>query len=108
MGSKKAPSAPSAGPAPTEPVKKPDTPCEKDKCKPEDYDKQLSATSYAKYFRKYKKDGTEYTAAELPALALRGKIYVPVKSGGKVTVEIKFKTSKVDATVTDDDVTAAK
>jgi hypothetical protein len=108
MGSKKTPSSPSSNKGDSKPPKEAKKECPECKCKPEDYDKALSATSYAKYFRKYKADGTEYTAAALPALALRGKLYVPMKSGGKVRVELKMKAEKGNGTVLDDDVKNAK
>jgi len=108
MGSKKTPSSPSSKKSDSKSTKETKEECPLCKCKPEDYDKALSSTSYAKYFRKYKADGTEYSAAALPALALRGKLYVPLKSGGKVKVELKMKAEKGAGTVTDDDVKSAK
>ena len=107
MGSKSSPSSPSSGKGSSEPVKKTETTCPKDKCAPEDYEKALSASSYARYYRKYKKSGDEYSAGALPALALRGKLYVPLKSGGKIKVELKLKAEKLSG-VTDADVTSAK
>ena len=63
------------------------------KCQYNDYEKDISiSSSYGRYCRKYKPDGTEYSTSELPMLKLRAKIYVPMKTGGKITVEIKFKT----------------
>ena len=107
MGSKKAPDSPSAGKGATDPVKQPKKECPEEKCKPQDFEKKLNATSYAKYFRKYKANGDEYSASALPALALRGKLTVPLKSGGKIKVELKLKAKK-EANVTDADVEAAK
>ena len=107
MGSKKAPASPSSGKGASDPVKEPKKECPEEKCKPKDYDKKLNATSYAKYFRKYKEDGTEYSASQLPALKLRGKLTVPLKSGGKIKVELKLKAVKGSG-VTDADVEAAK
>lgn len=107
MGSKKAPPAPSSGAGASDPVSEPKKECPQKKCKPKDFEKKLNETSYAKYFRKYKADGTEYRASQLPALKLRGKLKVPLKSGGKITVELKLKAKK-GSNVTDADVEAAK
>lgn len=107
MGSSKPPSPPASGRNATEPTKPATAKCEEDKCKADDYSTVPSAASYARYFRKYKNDGTEYSEAELPALKLRGKIAVPLKSGGKILIEIKFKTVK-HADVSDADVASAK
>jgi hypothetical protein len=52
-----------------------------------DYTKQINQPSYARYFRKYKADGTEYTSLP-PKFA--GKIYVPL-TGNTITVELRFK-----------------
>ena len=57
-----------------------------------DHETEISiSSSYARYCRKYKPDGTKYTTAELPTLKMRAKIYAPIKTGTKITVEVRFK-----------------
>src|ERR1044072_8353588 len=109
MGGRSTPNSPSSDPNCTDPVNKTKTECKDEKkCWVDDYEKEISITSsYGRYCHKYKPDGTEYTTAELPTLKFRGKIYAPVKTGNKITAEIRFKTEKAGA-ATDADVTAAK
>ena len=87
------------------------SPCDRIKdptCWSADYSKEIVITSsYGRYCHKYKPDGTEYTTAELPVLKFRGKIYVPAKTGTKITVEVRFKV-EAQTGVTDADVTDAK
>jgi type VI secretion system secreted protein VgrG len=109
MGARSTPSSPSSDAGCTDPVDKTKTGCADDKkCWVDDYDKEISITSsYGRYCHKYKPDGTEYATADLPVLKFRGKIYAPVKTGNKITVEVRFKTQKAGA-ATDADVTTAK
>jgi hypothetical protein len=73
-------------------------------CWTDDYDKEIDRPSYRNYFRKYQADGTEYTSMP-PKFA--GKIYVPLKTGGNITVEVRFKQQALHG-VSADDVTAAR
>jgi hypothetical protein len=73
-------------------------------CWTDDYETEIDKPSYIRYFRKYKADGTEYTSMP-PKFA--AKLYVPLKTGSKITVEVKFKQEAMSG-VTADDITAAK
>jgi outer membrane protein OmpA-like peptidoglycan-associated protein len=75
-------------------------------CWPADYEKRISGNSYGRYFRKWQQDGVEYGALEM-AINFRWRLYVPMKTGGTVTVEVKFKAHGLKG-VTDDEVTHAK
>ncbi len=72
-------------------------------CWKDDYEKSIAVNSYGRYFRKYKSDGTEYSYN----FQKKYKILVPVKTGSKITVEIRFK-SEIQTGVTDADANAAK
>lgn len=93
------PSSPSAGPRASEPVAGKTAPC----CWCDDYTKEISTESYGRYFRKYKGDGSEYNYS----FQRKWKLLAPVKTGGKITVEVRFKAA-AQTGVTADDVTAAK
>lgn len=73
------------------------------KCWTDDYDKKISVNSYGRYFKKYKADGTEYSYT----FNKNYKILAPVKTGSKITVEVRFK-DEVQTGVTAADATAAK
>jgi len=75
----------------------------KKKCWIEDYEKEISTASYGRYSRPYKKDGTPHGYSD----KVQYKIYVPAKTGGAITVEIKFKV-EAQAGTSSVDVTAAK
>lgn len=108
MGARSTPESPSKDKGCTDPVNKTKDECKDDKkCWVDDYEKEILQQSYGRYCHKYKPDGTEYAVADLPVLKFRGKIYAPVKTGDKITVEVRFKTAKAGA-ATDADVTAAK
>jgi len=77
-------------------------PCPK-KCWPDDYEKRISVNSFGRYFKKYKGDGTEYTYS----FPKTYKIIAPVKSGNKVTVEVRFK-AEPDTGIPDADAASAK
>lgn len=83
--------------------------CPEKKCWPDDYEKKITVKSYGRYFRKYKKakkffaKETEYTY--VPPM-LSGKIYVPVKTGGEIKVEVRLKV-KAEAKVAAADATNA-
>jgi type VI secretion system secreted protein VgrG len=78
---------------------KPDT----KKCWIEDYEKEISINSNGRYFKKYKNDGSEYSF-NFPK---KYKILVPVKSGNKLTIEVRFKPV-AQTGVTEESVGAAK
>ncbi len=63
-------------------------PCDNKKCIPDDYDKEISLNTFGTYFKKYKADGTTEISLNTP---VQYKIYVPLKSGTEVTVEVRFK-----------------
>jgi len=73
-------------------------------CWSKDYDTEVDHPSYGRYFRKYRAAGTEY--ASLPP-KFAGKLYAPLKTGDKITVEIRFKP-EAQANVTSADVDSAK
>lgn len=72
-------------------------------CWSDDYEKDISVNSYGRYFKKYKADGTEYSYN----FSKKYKILVPVKTGNKITVEVKF-LAKPQTGVSVADATAAK
>ena len=74
------------------------------KCWPKDYVKNVNVNGNARYFKKYKADGTKYS--NMPPKFV-GKIYVPVKTGHIITVEVKFKAQALGA-VAEADLTSAK
>jgi len=104
-------SAPEIARASVEPTPKeqPATPAvipEKDskkKCWIEDYEKEISTASYGRYSQPFKANGTPHAYTD----KVQYKIYVPAKTGGAITVEIKFKVEAQGGTSTVD-VTAAK
>jgi hypothetical protein len=73
------------------------------RCWLDDYEKDISVTSYGRYYRSYKADGTENSFND----PVTYKIVVPVKTGTKISAIARFKPEK-QADVTDADVTAAK
>jgi type VI secretion system secreted protein VgrG len=85
MGSRNPPKSPASGDCPTTPVDGTKADCPK--CWNDDYEKALSIESYGRYFRAYKGDGTEHSYS----FPKNYKILVPLKSGPKVTVEVRFK-----------------
>lgn len=87
MGSKQAPSSPSSKTGDAKPAKKSTCDCPLEKCWSEDAEKSISVNSYGRYFKKYKNDGSEYSYN----FTKKYKLKAPVKSGNKVTVEVKFK-----------------
>ena len=83
------------------------SPCEAltdQSCWANDYEKEISQPSYGRYFRKYKAAGPDTPPFHPNS---RGKIYAPVKTGSKITVEVRFKQEAL-ASVTAADVDAAK
>lgn len=76
-------------------------------CWQNDYDTPLNVDSNSKYFRKYKAGGAEYAPGDLPALSLKGQLYVPLKSGPAIKLEVAFKAVK-EGGVTDADLNDAK
>jgi hypothetical protein len=72
-------------------------------CWTDDFEKNISVNSYGRYFKKYKADGTEYSYN----FTKKYKILAPIKTGNKITVEVRFK-SDVQTGVSADDATAAK
>lgn len=60
------------------------------RCWTDDYEKEISVNSYGRYFRKYKADTTEYSF-NFPK---KYKILVPVKTGSKITVKVRFKSER--------------
>ncbi len=104
MGARTTPDSPSADPNCNDPVKKTKTDCKDEKkCWVDDYEKKISIESYSRYFKQYKPDGT-LMSYSFPKTY---KILAPVKTGDKITVEVRFKVEK-QASVTDADVTTAK
>ncbi len=96
--------------------KKPTPPCSGDggkpaggtiapcpKCWTDDHEKKISVNSYGRYFKKYKPDGTELNFS----FAKNYKILAPIKTGNKITVEVRFK-EEAQTGVSAADVTAAK
>lgn len=73
------------------------------KCWPDDYEKDISITTYGRYYRQYKPDGTEVNHT----FSSQFKLIAPVKTGSNVIVQVKFKPEKQTG-VTDDDVASAK
>ena len=74
------------------------------KCWTDDYEQDVSGNAFGRYFKKIKKDGTEYGSMP-PQYA--EKIYAPVKTGDKITVEVRFKAEALTG-VAAADVTSAK
>ncbi len=74
-----------------------------DKCWPDDYEKAISVNSYGRYFKKYKADGTKYSYSFPKSY----KVLAPVKSGSKITVEVRFK-DEADSDVSAADAASAK
>jgi hypothetical protein len=101
MGARDAPSSPSSDTCASDPVKKTTTECKK--CWTDDFDKAISVNSYGRYFKKYKADGTEYSYT----FSKKYKIVAPVKTGNKITVEVRFKPEPQTG-VSEADATAAK
>lgn len=101
MGARDTPSSPSSDKCATDPVKKTTVECPK--CWTDDYDKEISTASYGRYSQPYKKDGTPHSYTD----RVQYKIYVPVKTGSAITVEVRFK-EEAQAGVSAADVTAAK
>ncbi len=85
MGARNTPSPPSSDKCAADPIKKTTTECPK--CWTDDFEKNISVNSYGRYFKKYKTDGTEYSY-NFPK---KYKILAPVKTGNKITVEVRFK-----------------
>ena len=70
------------------PAKKPVEPCPDDKkCWIDDYDKKIAVNSHGRYHENYKGDGTSHNYNFQKSF----KILAPVKTGDKITVEIRFK-----------------
>ncbi|MGA7904710.1 MAG: hypothetical protein WCA06_18935 [Terrimicrobiaceae bacterium] len=74
-----------------------------DKCWTGDYEKEISTASYGRYSQPYKKDGSPHNYTDL----VEYKIYAPVKTGDKITVEVRFK-AEAQTGVSAADVAAAK
>lgn len=88
--------------------KKPTTACKKTtteckKCWTDDYEKKISVNSYGRYHKNYKADGTEHSY-NFPK---KYKILAPVKTGNKITAEVRFK-EEAQTGVSAADATAAK
>jgi type VI secretion system secreted protein VgrG len=108
MGARQPPQPPASGICATDPAASTNAECT-ERCWREDYVEEIDTDSNATYFEKYKKDGTKYDPGDLPKLKFKGKIYAPVRTGDKITVEVRFKAESQDATkVTAADVTTAK
>jgi len=104
MGSRSTPSSPSASPEAKDPVKKTTEECKDDKkCWVDDYEKKISVNSHGRYFKKFKADGSEYNYT----FNKNYKLLAPVKTGDKITVEIRFKP-EVQTGVTEEKATEAK
>ena len=73
------------------------------KCWTDDYDKKISTASYGRYSQPYKKDGNPQSYTD----HVDYKIYTPVKTGNKVTVEVQFKV-EAQSGVSETEITAAK
>lgn len=95
------PSHPAATPADAKPCDSSTETCPN--CWKEDSEKAISVNSYGRYFKKYKADGTEYSYN----FQKKFKIVAPVKTGSKITVEVRFK-AEVQSGVSEADATAAK
>jgi type VI secretion system secreted protein VgrG len=99
MGARSTPTSPSAGPGAGQPASGTVAPC----CWCDDYEKEISVLS-TKYATSYAADGTvhgNYGASR------KFKLYAPVKTGSKITVEVRFLVAP-DAGVSAADVAAAK
>jgi hypothetical protein len=104
MGARSTPSAPSKDKGATEPINKTKSDCKDDKkCWVDDYEKKISINSYGRYFKKYKADGSEYSYT----FNKNYKILAPVKTGSKITVEVRFK-AEVQSGVAADKAAEAK
>ena len=86
MTGRSEPTPPTAGPGANAPCDAGVQPCPY-KCWTDDYEKEISVTSYGRYFKKYKSDGAEYSYT----FSKKYKILVPVKTGTKITVQVRFK-----------------
>src|SRR5262249_119843 len=73
-------------------------------CWIDDYDKAVSCEPYGRYYRQYKAHGTTPVTLSGP---VSYKILVHLKSGGKITVEVRFKDA-VQTGCNAADATAAK
>lgn len=74
-----------------------------DSCWPANYEKEISTPSYGRYSQPFKKDGTPQNYTD----KVQYKLYVPVRTGTSITVEIRFK-EEPQAGVSAAEVTAAK
>jgi len=105
MGKKEAtpPPKPSTTPSASDPANKPKQDCPKEDCWKQDCEKNIAVNSCGRYHRNYKADGSEINYTFNKTF----KLLAPVKTGTKVTVEVKFK-AETDAGVTAEAATAAK
>jgi hypothetical protein len=101
MGARDTPASPSCGPGAGDAVNKTAQDCKK--CWTDDFEKEISVESYGRYFKQFKADGTQINFS----FPKKYKIYAPVKTGSKVTVEVRFKADPQSG-VDDAATTAAK
>ena len=102
MTGRSEPTPPTAGPGANAPCDAGVQPCPY-KCWTDDYEKEISVNSYGRYFKKYKSDGAEYSYT----FSKKYKILVPVKTGTKITVQVRFK-DEVQSGVNATDAASAK
>lgn len=101
MGARDKPASPASDSCASDPVKKTSIACTK--CWTDDYEKEISTPGFGRYSQPYKKDGTvqSYTST------IKYKLYVPLKTGSEITIELRFK-EEGQAGVSAADITAAK